>query len=240
MLSDLLDLLFPRRCPACDAVADVSARFCPDCLPGVVPAPRHACPVCGAPAGHDGPVFPCVECRRRPPPFRRAAAAFLFGGSLADALARFKSGGVPDFPDAVAAPFARAVARLLAADRPPLPVHLAVAVPPDPQRLARRGFDPATLVIRAALRHLDLRLAHDVLRSGPRPRPQRDLDRDARLRALHGVFRAAPGAERRLRGRHVLLLDDVRTTGSTVAACARTLLAAGAASVRVATLALVE
>jgi predicted amidophosphoribosyltransferase len=238
--SALLDLLFPIRCPTCDGIADRASRFCPDCLPSVLRVPPHACPVCGVPASNDGPALPCADCRRHPPPFRRAVAAFLFGGALADALARFKAGRAQDFPDAVAAPFAAAIDGLRRDDLDGPPFELAVAVPPDPRRLAARGFDPGSTVARAALRRLGLRLQPDVLRSDPRPRPQRDLDREARLRALRGVFHPAPGAEHRLRGRHVLLLDDVRTTGSTIAACSRTLREAGAASVRVATLTLVE
>jgi predicted amidophosphoribosyltransferase len=113
-------------------------------------------------------------------------------------------------------------------------------VPPDPGRLARRGFDPGTLVAGAAARRLDLPFRTDLLASAPRPRPQRTLSRAERRRALAGVFSLAPHAPAVLAGREVLLLDDVRTTGSTTAACAALLRRGGAAAVRVATLALVE
>jgi predicted amidophosphoribosyltransferase len=240
MLAALLDLLFPRRCPACDELADRSTGFCAECSAALVRAPPRACPSCGTPAAGDGPPLPCADCRAHPPAFCRAAAAFLFGGPLADAVARFKAGGVPEFPELVAGAFADAIRRCGRAD-PGLPFfELAIAVPPDPRRLARRGFDPGTLVARAALRRLDLRLAPGLLRSAPRPRAQRELSRAERLRALRGLFRLAPHAEGALRGRHVLLLDDVRTTGATVSSCARVLRDGGAASVRVATLALVE
>jgi predicted amidophosphoribosyltransferase len=236
----LLDLLFPHRCPACDGLAERALGFCPSCAAALVPVPRHACPVCGAPSGNDGPALPCAACRSRPPPFRRATAAFLFGGPLADALGRFKAGRIPEFPEIVA-PFLAAAVRRLARDDPGSTLlDLVLAVPPDPRRLARRGFDPGTLVARAALRRLGLHLAHGLLLSGPRPSAQRELPRDARLRALRDVFRLGPRAERLLRDRHVLLLDDVRTTGATISACARVLRDGGAASVRVATLALVE
>jgi predicted amidophosphoribosyltransferase len=167
-------------------------------------------------------------------------AAFLFGGPLADAVGRFKAGQIPEFPEVVAPFFAAAINRLIREDPGAPPFDLALAVPPDPRRLARRGFDPGTLVARAALRRLGLRPTHGLLVSGPRPRTQRELPRAVRLRALHDLFRLVPGAGRRLRDRHVLLLDDIRTTGATVSACSRVLRDGGAASVRVATLALVE
>ncbi|MBN1772231.1 MAG: ComF family protein [Deltaproteobacteria bacterium] len=237
----VLDLLFPHRCPACDALSAGGPGFCPRCAAALVPVPATACPICGAPQGGDGPAFPCPECRSEPPPFAAAASAWLFGGPLAEALGRFKAGRVPEFPT-IAAPSLAAVARGVLATGDPAARRgvLAVAVPPDPGRLARRGFDPGTLVAAATARRLDLPFRAGLLVSAPRPRPQRTLSRAERRRALAGVFSAAPWAPRVLAGRTVLLLDDVRTTGSTTAACAALLRRTGAAVVRVATLALVE
>jgi predicted amidophosphoribosyltransferase len=240
MLEALLDLLFPHRCPACDALAAGGPGFCPPCAAALVPASLHACPRCGVPVHNDGPPLPCADCREHPPPFSAAAAAFLFGGPLADAVARYKGGSVPELPEIVAPALADAARRTLASPTGPPRWDFAVAVPPDPVRLARRGFDPGTLVAAAAARRLGLRLARGLLLSVPRPRSQRTLDRAERLRSLRHVFSLARGVRERLCGRHVLLLDDVRTTGSTITACARVLRTAGAASVRVATLALVE
>jgi len=237
----LLDLLFPHRCPACDALSAGGPGFCPRCAAALVPVPEAACPVCGRPQGGDGPRLPCAECRADRPPFDAARSAWLFGGPLAEALGRFKAGQVPEFP-AVAAPSLAAAARRLlgpdVSDRRPR--TLAVAVPPDPVRLTRRGFDPGTLVAAAAARRLGLPFHTDLLASAPRPRAQRTLSRAERRRALAGVFSLRPHARTVLAGRDVLLLDDVRTTGSTTAACALLLRRAGAATVRVATLALVE
>mgnify|MGYP003872485427 CR=1 FL=1 len=203
--------------------------------------PEAVCPVCGRPGGGDGPCLACAECRAERPPFEAAGSAWLFGGPLAEALGRFKAGEIPEFP-AIAAPSLATVARRLfgpgVGEMRPRP--LAVAVPADPVRLTRRGFDPGTLVGAAAARRLGLTFRSDLLGSAPRPRAQRALSRVERRRALAGVFFLRPHASAVLAGREVLLLDDVRTTGSTTAACARLLRRAGAAAVRVATLALVE
>lgn len=237
----ILDLLFPHRCPACDALSAGGPGFCPRCAAALVPVPAAACPVCGRPQGGDGPSLPCAECRAGPPPFDAARSAWLFGGPLAEALGRFKAGRVPEFPAIAAPSLAAAARRLLGPDtRGCSSKPLAVAVPPDPARLARRGFDPGTLLGAAAARRLGLPFRNDLLASAPRPRPQRSLSRAERRRALAGVLFARSHAPAVLAGRDVLLLDDVRTTGSTTAACALLLRRAGAATVRVATLALVE
>jgi predicted amidophosphoribosyltransferase len=241
MSTGLLDLLFPHRCPACDALSAGGPGFCPRCAAALVPVPAPACPVCGTPLGGHGPTLPCAECRTRPPPFAAAASAWLFGGPLADALGRFKAGQVPELPSIVAPALAATARRLPAGGAEAARRYdLAVTVPPDPGRLARRGFDPGTLVGAAAARRLGLPLRTDLLASRSRPRPQRELGRAERLRALGSVLWARPAAPAALVGRRVLLLDDVRTTGATTAACAALLRRCGAAVVRVATLALVE
>jgi predicted amidophosphoribosyltransferase len=240
VLGAIVDLLFPHRCPACDALAGRSAGFCTRCAAALVPVPPAACPVCGVPTGGDGPPLVCADCRVHRPPFLRAASAFLFGGPLADAVGRFKAGGIPEFPRVVAPALATVVRRMLRHDPGAPACGLAVAVPPDPARLARRGFDPGTQIGAAAAHALGLPLRPGLLASGPRPHPQRELPREDRLRALRGAFRLTARGAAAVAGRHVLLLDDVRTTGSTVTACARVLRSGGAASFRVATLALVE
>jgi len=236
----LLDLLFPHRCPACDAIAGAEPGFCEACRAQVTAVRDPVCPRCGTPSWGDGPGFACADCRSSPPPFEAAASAFVFGGPLGEAIARFKAGRIPEFPSIVAPDFAGAIRKLRDRDGDGGPFDVTLAVPPDPRRLLRRGFDPGTLVAAAAARRLGLRLSHGLLESAPRAIPQRSLGRSERQRALDGVFRATRRGRERLEGRRVLLLDDVRTTGSTVAACSRLLLDAGAASVRVATLALVE
>jgi predicted amidophosphoribosyltransferase len=112
-------------------------------------------------------------------------------------------------------------------------------VPPDPVRALRRGFDPGTLIASAAAERLGIPFRTDLLASDRRSRSQRGLGRPERLEAVARAVRWGPGIAA-VRGRRILLLDDVRTTGATLTACAALLRRAGAAAVRVATLAWVE
>ncbi len=159
-------------------------------------------------------------------------APFAYGGQLQVALLRFKLVPRPDL--------ARALGALLHPSARALGAHADVVlpVPPHPRRLRERGFDHTLELARAAdvgrpLRPLWLARTRDTP-------TQRGRSRRARAENVAGAFAVPERARSRLSGARVLLLDDVVTTGATVAECARTLRAAGARSVITLALALAE
>jgi ComF family protein len=161
-----------------------------------------------------------------PPPELPASdllAVGAFGGALAIALRRLKYQDRPD----LAAPLghlARGVAR-----RAGLTADLVVPVPLHPRRLVERGYNQAALLAAEVAIELAAPLAARALVRLVNTPQQAHLDRAARLLNVREAFRVRhPPA---IRGRRVVLVDDVATTGSTLAACSEALLAAGAASV---------
>ena len=214
----LLDLCFPPRCAACDAFS--AAPFCATCATSLYPVASPLCPRCGLP--FDGGVdHVCADCRAHPPPFRRASAALRYGGELQHALLRLKFASRPD------------LARRLAPLMPPLPdCDRVVPVPLHRRRLARREYNQALLLARAAWPGARIDpFALERTRDTP---PQATLRGALRRTNLRGAFLASA---RRVDGRRVVLVDDVLTTGTTAAECARALRRAGATSVDVVTLA---
>lgn len=219
-------ILYPPTCLLCGGAGEGDEDLCPGCRQEL-PYNVHPCPRCAEPLPPAAlPDQPCGACLRDPPPFDRCIAPLLydhyqlqhltlglkFGGQLANA---------------------RLLSRLLADHLMgeldgPLPERI-LPVPLHPRRLRERGFNQALELARplAARLGIPLDLTTCVrLKATP---PQKSLDRDARRKSLRGAF-AVVGTPA---FRHVALVDDVVTTGSTAAEIARVLKRAGVARVEV-------
>ena len=173
-----------------------------------------------------GGVAECADCVRESPPYRQACAAVDYAFPWARLIGAFKFRGALDLASPLAALLGEAVRRQGA-----LSADLVVPIPLSPERLRERGMNQAwelarrvgaTLGVEARSQAL-LRLV-DTAHLAALPRAERGAH-------IRGAFAQAPGAA--LRGRHVALVDDVMTSGATVAEASRTLLAAGAATVQV-------
>jgi ComF family protein len=230
-LAWVLDLIFPARCPICLHRTD-RVGVCSDCENAIVPAVSPLCPICGECFAGAGPDHRCARCLQRRRHFGRARACALYRAGqtspLIDALHRFKYGR----DVTLAGPLGAYLTR-----HAPFPIDhdVVLPVPLHLERLRWRGFNQSLLladaVARAARRPLR-RMALEKQRATP---PQVGLDEAARRHNVRGAFVARQPAA--VRGRTVLLIDDVMTTGATVDECARTLRRAGARRVDVLVLA---
>jgi len=161
-------------------------------------------------------------------PLQDARAAALFRSPLREAIHQFKYEGL------------RALASILGEmlydswEAQPWPVELIVPVPLHPIRLRERGYNQSALLARELARHIRLPVAERaLLRIHPTP-PQVGLNAEQRAENVRNAFRCGDDS---LRGKRVLLIDDVLTTGSTLRACAQALLEGGAQAVWALTLA---
>ncbi len=226
----IADLLFPPSCAGCRALRP-DDLFCADCREEVEHLPAWRCRLCSGslpPPVRRGEVRPglCAHCTERRPAFDGVWAAFAYGGPVARTVHRLKYRGERGLADRLAAPMRNAGAEALAV------ADAIVHVPLHPVRRRRRGYDQALLLARALARREGVphRALLRRVRAGD---PQVGRGREDRSAAMVDAFEASPDA----RGRHVVLVDDVVTTGATADAAARALVRAGAAHVFVLALA---
>jgi ComF family protein len=217
----------PSRCEACRAWP--SRPVCGPCLARFAPATARCrrcalpLPARGTGAGGEGPGT-CGACLREPPPLDACHAAVDYGYPWDGLLARFKFHGEPGWAGPLAALMRSApgaAGALEAAD-------LVLPLPLSAARLRERGYNQALeLARRLAPGRVD---ALCLLRPQDAP-PQASLPRHERLRNLAGAFAVDPLRAAGLRGRRLLLVDDVMTSGATLAAAAHVLREAGAARI---------
>jgi ComF family protein len=233
-----LDLIFPALCPICRARLDAGRRdpICGGCWRAITRLGPPWCDVCGAASPVDGPErarhgrdgSPCSTCSTAPPAYDYARSAAVYEGPLREALLAFKFSG----RRALARPLAALVMEQCVAAMP-ADIEAVVPVPLARAREHQRGFNQAALLARKIARRLEIPTRPRWLARVRATLPQSDLPATARRANVRGAFRAS----RHVAGRHVLLVDDILTTGATLGECARVLREGGARRVGVLTVA---
>lgn len=212
-----LDLLFPRWCVGCGREGDFICPSCLKSLPRIVPP---LCPRCGLPQSH---ATLCPGCAGWQAEIDGIRSPFRFDGVIRQAIHELKYKNLR----AAAALFARLLNDYLTAN--PLPGEVLVAVPLHPKRLRERGYNQSHLLARELAKLTRLPLVDDCLiRERHSPPQARTANVDERRANVADAFSCR---DLRLKGKPVLLIDDVSTSGATLDGCARALKKAGATSV---------
>jgi ComF family protein len=231
----LFDLLLPRGCVACGGWipdARTSSLVCDRCRSRLPRAPWPRCARCHHPLGTGRRAEDtCRECRTWPEVLRGARYAYVLDAPADDLVHALKYEGWRELAEEMGRDMARV----------PLPADarkasLVIPVPTTATRLRRRGYNQAELLARSMAGGLDLPLATVLERTRGGP-TQVALHPSQRRANVKGAFAVRRGMTSCLRGAHVLLVDDVLTTGSTAGAAATELARAGASGVTLVTFA---
>ena len=229
-LKNFVNALFPCVCVACGKVSKTGGFLCVHCSVRVE-RPRGTLCVCcsrsfaGAIEG-GGFCGPCAECLRLSPAFECAVAPVRASGVVREVVHSFKYEGRVHLCGLLADWMQEGLADLRMRDPP---VEVLVPVPLHRARLRERGFNQAGLVAAELGRRAGIEVC-DVLERVRETGSQARLGRSQRLGNLRAAFRLGnardargAGGCGRIAGRHVVLVDDVLTTGATLDACARAL-----------------
>lgn len=232
VLRQFFNLMLPPTCAGCDEVAEGEHVLCPTCWAKLRFISQPCCDACGHPFEYEVPGLTlCGACVRDRPPFTQARAALLYDGASKDFILSFKHADRTELAKLLSKWLAQAGGEFLPA------ADVLVPVPLHWTRLFARRFNQAALLAQALGRLVAKPVAVDALVRHKKTPSQGHLGVTARMRNVQGAFRVPPGRLASIKGKRVVLVDDVYTTGSTVRVAAKALLRAGALRVDVLTLA---
>lgn len=222
-----LRLIYPPQCISCGGLVEGEFALCGDCWRATPFIGGAVCDYCGTPLPGDAEAqkATCDDCIVIERPWESGRAALLYRDNARRIVLALKHGDRHDL--------ARPAARWMSAAAKPLlhPDLVVVPIPIHWLRLLRRRYNQSALLAQAIARDCGLTYLPDALIRTKRTPVQDGLGREQRFHNLAGAIRAHPRRPTTLTGREVLLIDDVMTSGATLAAATEACLAAGACRV---------
>ncbi len=224
----MLDIALPPLCPSCRDPVGESSGLCAACWSKLSPIERPFCEKLGIPFAYDpGPGIYSMQAIADPPAYARARAAVRYDDIARTLVHALKYGDRLDLAPTMGRWMGRAGAELVKdADAiVPVPLHW--------RRLWARRFNQSAALARRLSAQCGVPVSDMALKRVKATPQQVGLSRSERAANVQGAFRVDPAGKADIARRHILLVDDVLTSGATADACARALLRAGARQVDV-------
>ena len=232
-LNAVIDFIYPPRCSFCGHVCGSEEGICEDCLSQIHYIDSPLCTRCGKPFPHDFATDHfCGECVTRKRFFSKARAVGVYNGIFRKALHRFKY----QWRHCLATPLGTLMAKHMETFfSDGTTYHVIVPVPLHPRRLRQRGYNQCDYIAEGLSGTLGIPWDNGLLSRVSSSSSQTAKSRPERWESLDKAFQVRDPWM--IDGKHILLIDDVVTTGSTLEACADEILGSGSTRVSIATLA---
>ncbi len=236
LIQTALKVIYPPRCLTCSTLVDSDFGLCGSCWRETKFINGAVCDACGIPlmGDFDSGTFYCDECQQANRPWLRGRAALVYQGNGRRIVLGLKHADRQDIVGPASKWMAAAANDLVTSKT------LLIPIPLHWSRLLKRRYNQAALLAQGVARELDLPCCPDGLMRIKRTLPLDGMGRDQRVTNLKGVLKMHPKRRRYFIGRQILLVDDVMTSGATLAEATKACLDAGAANVNILTLARVE
>jgi ComF family protein len=214
-----LDWLFPPTCGGCNTLG---VRWCKNCQQQVMHVSGRVCACCGDPLAAKASTDLCGDCQYHPPAYQKLRSFGVFESVLRKSLHRLKYQNDPGVAEALS----KHLIELYNDFK--WDINLITPVPLSKQRIKERGYNQSDLLARPLAYAIDKPYQPKALWRIRETRTQVGLSAEERRQNVDEAFSADPGL---VKGKTVLVIDDVTTTGSTISACAKALLQTGASAV---------
>ena len=220
------DWIIPPTCLGCATAVGQAGALCGTCWSRAQFVEEPRCPVLGTPFAYDsGLGTMSLQALADRPPFDRARAAVLYDDVARKIVRSFKFGDSPELAPWMAIWMMRVGREFMQ------PGTVVVPVPLHRKRLIGRRFNQSAELARHLSSMGSVRYRPELLRRVRSTRQQVGLGAKERARNVQGAFRVPEGYDIGVKGGHIVLVDDVYTTGATLRACARALRRKGAAQI---------
>lgn len=231
LLKYLIDIIYPPRCHICGEFLDSEDSLyekrrlliCDRCFMGLPFLHSPKCPICSVPLPDVGlKDHLCERCIQRPPYFTGIYSPFIYKNGLRDAIHEMKYNGKPQ----IGKTLGKLLSLYLDSSILKSPISLVIPVPLHTKRLKSRGYNQSIIIARCLSQTFHVDLDFTSLIRSVNTDPQVELPMDRRRKNVKNAFSVIN--KENIRGREVVLVDDVATTGSTLNECSRVLRKAGA------------
>lgn len=232
MLHRLLNIIFPPQCLVCDGRVATHGAMCGACWQGVAFITDPMCDACGLPFEFDiGKNAMCADCLHTRPPYAHARAAFRYDEKSNRLITRFKYGDHTQLAKIYGQWLTSAGKELLARS------DLLIPVPLHYWRFVSRRFNQSAMLAGEISKKTGLLHLPNAIKRTRHTKQQTGLTKPQREENVKNAFTINKRYKQMVKGKNILLIDDVITTGSTIEQCTKALIKAGAAQVNVLTLA---
>jgi ComF family protein len=213
--SNFLTFLFKQNCILCAAKTDYNHGLCLDCLESLPQHPKACCPQCGLPSQGEY----CGNCLKHEPSYDRTHALFRYAYPIDALLQHYKYNN--------ALYLSQTFGQLLSQQIVDFDINVIIPMPLHPIRLKERGFNQSLEVAKIIAKQLNIDLDITSCQRVKNTPPQASLALKERVKNMKGAFECSANFS----GNHIMLIDDVMTTGASLNELAKTLKNAGATKV---------
>lgn len=214
-IQEIIDWIYPRRCPVCDRVVKIGSRICGDCIRKLYPVGENYCVKCGKELGNNEREY-CEDCNTKTHEFIKGRGLYIYKGDIKKSIYSLKYHKRREYADFYGKEISEKLGEYILKVAP----DALIPVPISRERMKKRGYNQAECIAKVIAKNLEIPMINDYVIRIKDTTPQKELDILERQNNLKKAFKIRRND---VKLDKVMIVDDIYTTGSTIDAVARAL-----------------